>query len=418
MPKQYLIKDATLNHPGHALHGTKTDILITDGTIAEIGSGLESDAERIEGQDLVVCAAWHDLRCHLADPGHEYKETLSQLCNAAWAGGFASISTLPNTDPVTDHKAGINYIIGASKGQPVRIMPFGALSQGAQGEELAELFDMQANGAVGFTDGDRATGTGLLRKALLYAKAFNGLVVSFPIDPLLHHDGMVNESDNTVGTGLKASPSLAEYSCVRQQLDILEYCSGRLHFSAISCAESVELIRAAKQKGLKVSCGVPIHNLCYTDERIAAFDPDFKLLPVLRTEADRQALIKGVQDGTIDVIVSNHHAQNIERKKVEFDYADTGVISLQLVYPMYRRYLSNELDEDRFMACLGSGPREVLGLEEPRLEAGQKAHLSVFDRQAEWVLDAATNCSGSQNTYLWNKALKGKCLGVFSSYTE
>lgn len=418
MPKQYLIKDARLDHPGHAFHGTRTDILIADGTIAEIGPDLSADAQRIEGNDLMVCAAWHDLRCHLADPGHEYKESLSQLCDAAWDGGFAAISTLPNTEPVTDHKAGINYILGASKHHPVRVMPFGALSQAAIGVELAELFDMQANGAVGFTDGDRATGSGLLRKALLYVKAFDGLVVSFPIDPSLHHDGMVNESDKTVGTGLKASPSLAEYTCVQQQLDILEYCSGRLHFSAISCAESVELIRKAKARGLNVSCGVPIHNLCYTDERIAGFDPDFKLLPVLRTEADRQALIQGVKDGTIDVIVSNHHAQNIERKKVEFDYADTGVISLQLVYPMYQRYLSQDLDEERFVQCLASGPRKVLGLEEPKLAKGAAAHLSVFDREAEWVLDAQTNRSGSQNTYLWNKALKGKCLWVFSSYSE
>lgn len=415
MPKQFLIKNATLIQEGHPRHLKKSDILISDGKISSIAAKLEANAERIEGNSLMVSAGWHDMRAHLSDPGFEHKESLKQLCDAAAAGGFTSISTLPNAYPVVDNKSTLQYVLNSSKTALTSVHPYGAVSEGAKGSDLAELFDMSNHGAVAFTDGDETLSSGLLRKALLYVKSFNGLVISFPMDRSLHHDGQINESEESVHTGLKASPALAEYSCLKQQLDILEYTGGRMHVSGISTKESVELIKQAKKKGLQLSCDVPLYNLCYTDKEVCNFNSNFKLMPLLRSEKDRKALIKGVQDGTIDAISSNHHAQNIELKRVEFDYASNGAISIQTFYSVYRDKLSKDLDEETFIRAIASKPRAILGLETQAIAEGVKANLVVIDKNAKWNFDAKSNKSGSTNGHLYNTEVHGKVVAVFNN---
>lgn len=414
MPKQFLIKSATVIQEGHPRHLKRSDILISNGRIEKIGANISSDAEVIKGKDLMVTAGWHDMRVHLTDPGNEHKETLDQLCDTAAAGGFTSLSTLPDSLPVVDHKSGLQYILNSSKSKLVDIKPYGAVSEQLEGKHLAELFDMHQNGAVAFTDADRSLNGGLLKKALLYVQSFGGLVISTPLDNSLHHDGQVNESENTVTTGLRTSPAIAEYSCVKQQLDILEYCGGKMHFSGISSKESVALIKEAKKNGLNISCDVSIYNLCYTDEQVTNFDSNFKLLPMLRSEKDKNALIKGVNDGTIDVIVSNHKAQNVELKKVEFDYADEGTIVLQQLYPLYNQWLKDKIDHATFIKALTSNPRNLLLLDKVELKEGESANLAVFDQEAEWTLNNASNKTQSNNTHLWNSSLKGKAVAIFN----
>lgn len=392
----------------------KTDLLIQGGKIQKIAKNIKADATLIEGKELVVSAGWHDMRTHLADPGFEYKESLSQLCKAAAAGGFTSISTLPNTLPVIDNKSAVQYLLHGSTSELVDVLPYGTVSEKAEGKDLAELFDMHQNGAVAFTDGDLSLNSGLLKKALLYVQSFNGLVISFPLDISLHHEGQINESKETVGTGLKTSPPLAEYSCVKQQLDILEYTGGRLHFSGISTKESVELIKQAQRKGLEVTADVPIYNLCYTDKDVTGFNSNFKLMPLLRSEKDRKALIKGLKEGVIQAISSNHHAQNVELKKVEFDYASTGSLSIQSLFSLYAEHLSDQLDEATFIKALTSSPREIIGQNIVDMKEGDSANLVVADKKAVWTWNKSSNRSGSTNTHLWNVELHGKVLAVFN----
>ncbi len=410
MPASLLIKNATIIHPGHSRHLKKSDLLIKKGKIEKIAASINDKATELKGDSLYLSVGWHDMRTHLSDPGLEHKESIHQLANTAARGGYTSFSTLPNTLPVMDNKGGIQYAINSNKGAASQVFPYGTVSEAGAGKDLAELYDMHQNGAIAFTDGDLSMNSGLLQKALLYVQAFNGLIISFAIDPSLHRDGQINESAETVKTGLRTSPSLAEYSCIKQQLDILEYTGGRLHFSCISSAESVNLIKQAKKKGLNVSCDVGIYNLCFTDREASTFDSNFKLLPPLRTEKDRKTLIKGVNEGTIDAVVSNHHAQNAEVKNVEFDYADFGAFDLSLVSSLYEMHLSQEIDRTSFVMACSSNPRKILGLEQKEIKVGAVADLCVWDSESKWSPQNAHKGSEARNSHLWKKEVHGKVV--------
>ncbi|MBR9859316.1 amidohydrolase family protein [bacterium] len=411
MPTQVLIKKATILQPGHSRHLKKSDLLISNGKIAKIAASIKEDVKTIEGKDLYVSAGWMDLRTHLTDPGLEHKDDLQRLCETAAAGGFTAICTLPDSDPSIDSKSGIEYLRNRNSNQLTQILPMGALSVQTKGENLAELYDMHQSGAVAFTDADHMVNSGLLRKALMYTKPFKGLIVSFPMDMSIHHEGQVNESENTVTTGLKLSPALAEYTCVKQQLDIAEYCEAPIHFSGISTKESVNLIKEARKKGQEVTCDVSIFNLCLTDEVAERFDSNLKLMPLLRTDKDRKALIKGLKDGVIDAICSNHHPQNVELKKVEFDYADFGSLSHQSFLPMMLE-LEKEVGLELLIEKITRGPRSIIGNEEIAIEEGKAATLTVFDSSQDWEYNSKTNKSLSSNSYLLNQTLRGKVVAV------
>ncbi len=415
MPKSYLIHNATLIQHGHAYHLTPIDILITDGIITAIGKGIKSDAEHITGEEIFVSAGWVDTRCHLTDPGNEHKDTLAHLLDTASAGGFTKIVTLPHSEPVISDKSLVKYVIQSGKNHTVDIRPTGVLSSTDNPENLAELYDMHTAGAVAFTNGDHKVSNGLLKKSLLYVKPFGGRIMTHPSDKSLEHHGMVNESETTVHTGLKTSPALAEYIQLKEHIEVAKYCDAPVHFSTISCKESVEIIRNAKKEGLQITCDVAIANLCFTDKEVLNFDENFKLYPPLRTEEDRLALIQGVKDGTIDAICSNHAPQNIENKELEFDYADYGALTLQLLYVWYIRYLSSELELSLFVNALTTNANACIQENSPKIEVGSVANLTVFDSKATWVLDASSNKSLSKNSHQYNQTLKGKVVAVFNN---
>ena len=415
VPKSYLIRNAKLIETDHKLHLKKVDVLVTSGVIQAIGANLQSaDAAVIEGKELVVTNGWVDMRCHLTDPGNEHKDTLQNLMDTAASGGFTKLVTLPNSEPAIADKSGVKYLQQASQYHLVDLKPTGVLSS-TERENLAELYDMYGAGAIAFTNGDASVSNGLLKKALLYTKPFGARIITHPSDKSLEQHGLVNESANTLHTGLKTSSSLAEYLNVQEQIEVAKYCDAALHFSAISAAESVDLIRRAKKEGLKITCDVAIANLCFTDEEVLSFEENFKLYPPLRTEKDRQALIAGVNDGTIDAICSNHCPQNIENKEVEFDYADFGALSLQMVYAWYTKYLQKDLALSKFVEKLTTGPNTCLQEKASTLEVGQEANITVLDQATNWVFDASTNHSVSKNTHEWNKELNGKVVAVFNN---
>lgn len=414
MPKTYLIRNATLIQEGNPLSGTSIDILIFNGQIQEIGPELKADAKVITGQDLWVTEGWIDMRCHLTDPGNEHKDTLEKTLNTAAAGGFTSLVTLPCSEPSISDKSGVNYIIKSSQNHLVDVRPTGVLSDTKHAGNLAELYDMSLAGAVAFTNGDGAVSNGLLRKALLYTKPFGAKVLTHPSDKSIEQGGSVNESETTVHTGLKTSPSIAEFISVREQIEVARYCNAAVHFSCISTAESVDHIRQAKKEGLAVTCDVSIFNLCFTDKEVLSFDENFKLYPPLRSEKDRNALIQGVNDGVIDAICSNHHPQNIESKQVEFDYADTGALSLQLILPWYLKHLANDISKETFVNALTNGPRNLLGLPTEAISKNTSVNLTIIDTHHEWIFNAETNQSSSKNSHEWKQKQMGRIVSVFN----
>lgn len=414
MPKPYLIRRATILQAGHLLYQKKVDVLIANGSIEQIGENLKADATEITGENLWVTAGWVDLRCHLSDPGNEHKDTLLNTLDTAASGGFTGVLTLPHSEPAIRDKSGVNYLRRASSDHVVDLHISGVLSDLKQSENLAELYDMHLAGAVAFTNGDQSVSNGLLKKALLYTKPFGVRVVTHPSDKSVEQGGCVNESENTIHTGLKTSPALGEYISVQEQIEVARYCGAAVHFSCISAAESVMLIRQAKNEGLLISCDVSIFNLCFTDKEVVGFDENFKLYPPLRSEKDRIALIDGVNDGTIDAICSNHHPQNIENKQVEFDYADTGALSLQLMLPWYLKYLSTAIDQTIFIAAVTSGPRSILGLPQVLVQEESTANLTVVDIDKVWTLDKNTNQSASKNTHEWGLAQRGRVVAIFN----
>lgn len=415
MPNSYLISNAKLVETGHTLHLKTVDVLVVDGIIAAIGPNLQSEnAEVISGKDLVVTNGWVDMRCHLTDPGNEHKDSLQNIMDTAAAGGFTKVVTLPNSNPAIADKSAVKYLVQESAYHCVDIRPTGMLA-GVETENLAELYDMYGAGAVAFTNGDSAVSNGLLKKALLYARPFGAKIITHPSDKSLEQHGMVNESATTLHTGLKTSSALAEYLSVQEQIEVAKYCDAALHFSAISTAESVEIIRQAKKAGVQITCDVAIANLCFTDAEVLSFDENFKLYPPLRTEQDRKALIAGVNDGTVNAICSNHCPQNIESKEVEFDYSDFGALSLQMVYAWYVAYLQRDIELSKFAEVLTTGANKCIQEKATTLAVGQEANMTVLDQATKWVFDSSTNQSLSKNTHEWNKELQGKIVAVFNN---
>ncbi len=414
MPKSYIIRNATLVNSGHSKHLKKTDILISNGVIQKIGSKLKGD-EVISGDELYVSSGWVDLRVHLSDPGEEYKDSVGTLLETASSSGFTTICTLPNSKPAINNKSAIQYLLSNAGNNLVNLLPTGLLSDAKNAENLSELFDMHNTGAVAFTNGDQPISAGVLKKALLYTKPFNAPVMTLPMDESLHKGGLINESETTIHTGLKTSPGIAEYIAVRQQLDIAKYCDAPIHLSNITTKESVELIAAAKKSGIEVTCDVSIFHLCFTDNEVLSFDENFKLYPPLRSEKDRKALIKGVNNGTIDAISSNHHPQDIESKQMEFDYAEFGSLSQQFVYPWYLKYLSKQIDLEVFVTKLTNGATNVLRRESSELKEGSIANVTVFDAKRSWKFNEKTNQSNSKNTHMWQQELQGGVVAVFNN---
>ena len=412
----YIIRQATLIQKENSSHNSRVDLLISDGKIEKIANNIsESNAEEIVGDDLCVSSGWIDMRAGLTDPGYEHKDTLNNILDTAAFSGFTSIVTLPSTTPKIADKASVSYLINASKNHLVNILPTGIIEDPNSKGDLAEMYDMYESGAVAFTNGDDEVSNGLLKKALLYTKPFDGIIISHPSDKSLEHGGVVHESSMMVATGLKMSPSIAEYVSLNQQLEVAKYCDTPIHFSCISTAKSVEIIRDAKKSGQQVTSDVSILNLCFTEKELLQFDENFKVYPPFRSEFDRRALIQGIVDGTIDAISSNHSPQNIEGKAVEFDYAESGALSQQFMFSWYEKYLAKDIPMDIFVKSLTHGPNDILGKKNTNIEEGVMANLTIFDLNRKWQLSQSNNTSKSSNTHEWEKEQKGKVVGLFNN---
>ncbi|MBB6126434.1 dihydroorotase [Mucilaginibacter lappiensis] len=401
-----LIKSATILDPGSTFHQQVTDILIENGVITRIAEDIEADAELVDGEGKYLSPGFFDLNCNIGELGLETKEDMHSGTRAAAAGGFTGIALMPNTTPPVHSKAEIEYLLNRAKNNLVDVYPLGTISHKREGKDLAEMYDMYLSGARAFTDGNRPVqDAGLMERALLYAQGFDAMVFSYPEDTAIAGKAKVNEGEVSTLLGMKGIPSLAEELMIARDLYLAEYTVSRIHFSTISTARSVELIREAKRKGLEVTCDVAAHHLVLTDEALMGFDSMYKVKPPLRTKDDVFALIKGLKDGTIDAIVSQHTPHEVEFKDVEFEMAEFGITGFQTALPLA---LKSGLPVELLVDKLAINPREILGVAVPVIAEGERANLVLFDTETEWEYSNKNNRSKSVNSPFFGQHLKGK----------
>lgn len=407
-----LYKNLNVCFPKHPLHGKTIDVLVNNGRISEIGMALSSEGSHIiKSIDLMLMPSMVDMQCTVGEPGYEQKETIESAAEAGFAGGFSTIVMLPNTNPVVDNKAQLDFIHQKSKNLPCKVLSYGCISKGQKGAELSEMFDMHQHGAVGFNDGKKPiSDVSLMKRALEYAKSFDALVCSFPYEDRLNPGAMVHESENNTSLGIKSAPSLAEEMMLARDMALLEYTESRLHVSTISTAGSLKIIKEAKGKGLQLTVGVALANLLYTDRNLNAFETVYKTMPPLREQTDVVELINAINSGEIDVIVTDHCPEIIENKDREFDHAEYGMTMLETALSLINMELSSKINWNTIVLMLSLNPRKILGLDMPKLEKGEPFDFIVFDPNHTWTYDRSMKKSLAENSPVFGKQLKGKVI--------
>lgn len=415
----FLFKNVTICEPGSKFHQKKLSILVDDeGIIQSIEKNIKnvpSKVKTIEINEGYLSPGWFDLRMALRDPGFEYKETLISASKAAQYGGYTHVGCLPVTNPPIHSKSEASYIINSSRNLNVEFIPYGCISYNREGKDLAELYDMFQSGVPAFSDGNKPVmQAGLMMRALLYSRTFNGLIMSHAEDLTLSASGRMHEGVISTELGIKGIPSIAEELMVERDLELANYCESRVHFSHVSSRGSIERIRKAKKRGIRVSCDVSIAHLCFTEENLINFNSNFKLNPPLRTKEDKKALWDGLIDGTIDCIVSDHQPENIENKNIEFEYAAQGMINLQTTYSLFQMYKPKNINDDLFIQATAINPRKILNLKPVTIDNKQVANFTLFQPDLKWMYNEKSNQSNAQNHPLFNTELKGKAIGIFN----
>ena len=408
-----LIKSAKIIAPNKAYNQQLKDILIIDGVIKQIEDQIRTTEEvtEITLENLHVSAGWFDSSVSFGEPGFEDRETIENGLNTAALSGYTAVAVNPNTNPIADTNADIGFIKSKGALKATSLYPIAALTTKSEGVDLAELYDMKNAGAIAFGDYQKPiVNPNLLKIALQYAQNFNGLVLSFPMENKVIGKGVVNEGVMSTKLGLKGIPALSEELQIVRDLFILEYTGGKLHIPTISTKLSVELVKKAKEKNLDVSCSVALANLVLNESVLEDFDTNYKLLPPLRTEEDRKALIQGVKDGVVDIVTSDHNPIDIENKNVEFDHALFGTIGLEASFGL----LLQQLPLETVIKVLTAG-KERFGIPESSIEVGNKANISLFDPEHSSKFEKAHIYSSSKNSAFTGQQLKGKVFGVIAN---
>ncbi len=408
-----LIKSATIIDSKSDFHNQTQDILVEKGIITKIARNIKNpkNYKVIKLDNLHISQGWFDSSVCFGEPGFEERETIKNGLKTAASSGFTAVAVNSNTNPVLDSNSDITFINSKAKDQAVDLYPIGALTKGSQGKELAELYDMQNAGASAFNDYKISTSnSNLLKLALQYASGFNGLICSFPQDNRIAGIGVMNEHIMSTSLGLKGIPNLSEEMQVARDLFLLEYTNGKLHIPTISTAKSVDLIREAKAKKLNVSCSVAVHNLCLSDELVSEFDTMYKVLPPLRTQSDIKALIKGVKDGTIDMVTSDHNPLDQEHKRVEFDRASYGTVGLESAFGALQTIFTLK----KTIEILTKG-KERFGVDINSIDIGNKLNITLFNPIINYTFSINNLVSKSKNTIFENQNLKGKVYGVMAN---
>jgi dihydroorotase len=387
-------------------------VLVQDGIIQDVGAIADAaEAETIDCGGQVLAPGLIDMRAFIGEPGAEHRETLRTASAAAAAGGVTTVVSMPDTNPVLDDPAIVDFVRRRARDTAlVNIRPAAALTKGLAGREMTEIGLLIEAGAVAFTDGARSvTSAQVMRRALAYARDFGALVVHHVEDPDLVGDGVMNEGEFATRLGLLGIPREAETVILERDVRLVRLTGARYHAAMISCADSVEIVRAAKGRGVPVTCGVSINNLTLNENDIGEYRTFLKLSPPLRHEDDRQAVIGALADGVIDVIVSDHNPQDVETKRVPFAEAADGAVGLEtLLSAALRLVHSGDIGLSKLLRALSTRPAEILGLPGGRLQKGAPADLIVFDPETPYVLDKRKLRSRSKNTPFDEARLDGQ----------
>ncbi len=411
------ISNARVIDPSSPYNGKRLDILIQKGVISKVGKDLKEPfgVVTISGKDLHVSPGFADLHVNIQDPGFEYKEDINSALNAAAAGGFTGILSCSTTNPCIDNKSGVEYQLRKAKGHVTDLWASGSVSQKQEGKELAEMFDMHRAGAKAFYDfKSEIVDSQLLKLALQYVKPFNGVIMIFPSEHHLTSGGLMNEGDISTINGLRGIPSMAEEIGVQRALKLAEYTDQRIHLTSVSTLEGLDLVKRAKKKGIKVTCGISVANLLFNDGELEGFDSNFKLIPPLREEKTRKALIEGLKSGVIDVVISDHWPQNIEGKECEFEVADFGMNTIDSSFAMLRTATKDKIEIEDLVTILSQKSRSILKMKMPSIKEKETANLTVFQPNEKWTFDVEQSLSQSKNSSV-NQELTGRILAVVNN---
>jgi dihydroorotase len=412
-----VLANARLVDPASGRDG-RGHLRLADGVIADIawGGGAPDGpegAETIDCAGQVVCPGLVDMRAFVGEPGAEYRETLKTAGEAAAAGGVTTLVCMPDTNPVIDEPAIVDFVKRRARDTAiVNVLPAAALTKGLAGRELAEIGLLQEAGAAAFTDGARSVGNAqVMRRALTYARDFDALIAHHTQDPCLVGDGAMNEGEYASRLGLAGIPREAETVMLERDIRLVRLTGGRYHAAMISCADSAAVIARAKADGLPVTCGVSINHLTLNENDIGDYRTFLKLSPPLRHEQDRLAMVEALAAGTIDVVVSDHNPQDVETKRLPFAEAANGAVGLETLLSAGLRLVhAGQLSLPALLAALSSRPAEILRLSAGRLARGAPADLIGLDPDAAYVLDKADLHSRCKNTPFDEARLDGRVI--------
>ena len=431
-PRPVLVKGGRIVDPAQGMD-ERSDLLILDGVVAAIQTEIASPdgARVIDAAGLVVCPGFIDLHCHLREPGFEYKETIATGTRAAARGGFTTVCAMPNTDPVMDSRAVVDFVLRLAREEgAVRVLPIGAVTAGSRGAALTEMAELAEAGAVGFSDdGHPVADANVMRQALSYASGLGLPIINHCEVPELSAGGVMNEGWVATRLGLKGLPRSAEEAMVARDIALAETTGGRLHVAHASTAGTVELVRQAKERGLKVTCEATPHHLTLTDETVlgrgaaayeplsvSAYDTNAKVAPPLRSRPDVEAMVEGLRDGTVDLIATDHAPHASIEKMCTFDEAANGISVLETALGSLMSLVhSGALTLPTLVDRLTAAPARFLGVGLGTLRPGAPADVTLFDPAAEWVVDPAAFASRGKNTPLAGATLKGRVAATIAA---
>ncbi|MFA6308416.1 MAG: dihydroorotase [Clostridia bacterium] len=379
------------------------DVMIKDGIISDVCEKIDvKNVEVIDAKGKYVLPGLVDMHCHLRDPGFEYKEDIESGTKSAALGGFTSIACMPNTNPIIDNEAIVKYVINKSKNDGVvNVYPIGAISKGQKGEELSEIGDLKFAGAIAISDdGKPVPGASLMKKALVYASMFDMTVISHCEDMDLADEGVMNEGYQSTVLGLKGIPAAAEEMMVARELILAEYTKTRVHIAHVSTKLSVELIRNAKKRGVNVTCETCPHYFTLTEDACEGFNTLAKVNPPLRTKSDVEAIIKGLKDGTIDAIATDHAPHHADEKNVEFNNAANGMVGFETAFSLAVTYLlkPKHLTIQQITEKMCVNPSKILGINKGTLDIGKDADVIIVDLDEKRVVDVEKFASKGKNS--------------------
>jgi dihydroorotase len=405
-----LIKGGRVIDPAHGIDAV-LDVLIEEGKIARIERNIVAEgAEIIDAAGKVVTPGLIDIHVHLRDPGYEYKEDIVSGTKAAAAGGFTSIACMPNTNPFNDNKAVTLYIRNKAKEEgSANVFPVASITKCLKGETLSEMGDLKAAGCIGFSDDGRPVASGeVMRRSMEYARGFGMPIISHAEEISIVGDGVMNDGFVATELGLKGIPWVAESAAVARDVMLAEYTGARLHVCHISTRQSLEIIRAARKRGARITCEVTPHHFTLTEEAVRGYDTNTKMNPPLRAAEDVAAMREGLADGTIDAIATDHAPHHYDEKNVEYNIAHNGIVGLETALALTLRLVDDGvLSLGDAVARLTCGPARALGLPRGTLEVGAAADVTVIDPELKWTVDAARLVSKSKNTPFDGWRMKG-----------